>query len=165
LGKAGGLTDCPHCAQVVELQCHCLEAFPKAREVWLRVIHLVQHYYSDCNLHWGSVVWSSLEKAIAGYDNEPHRHVIRINGGHVNISSQLFVTMRQASEDLWLLWELLNSTTIWIIWKVKCFKVFENKTILVVECVKDIWFELIHTLKGQYGTLEETESKRKKFHV
>ena len=38
-----------------------------------------------------------------------------------------------------------------------------------MECVKEIWLEIIHTLKGQYdniiGLSQEAESKRRRFHV
>ena len=122
---------------------------------------LVQRYCTDCNLHWGSVVWSSLAAAVTGYDNRPHRNVTRIHGGLVYISSQPVATVQHASEELWPLWKLLSSITIWSIWKARCHKVFEKKNIPVVEFVRDIWLELTHMLKRQYDNIIGTFEKER----
>ena len=75
---------------------------------------------------------------------------------------------QEEMEGCILLWELLSSTTMWVIWKYRCVKVFDNKTTAPVEAIKEIWSIIIHTLKGQYdnikGHSEAAEKQRRNFH-
>ena len=70
--------------------------------------------------------------------------------------------------DINPLWELLSSTTLWVIWKSRCGMVMEGKHTPPVEAVKDIWSIVIHTLKGRYdsikGDSENALKQRLTFH-
>ena len=51
-------------------------------------------------------------------------------------------------------WELLCTTTMWFIWTARCSKVFGNTTIHPVESTRNVWMEMVHTLKGQYEDIK-----------
>ena len=36
-------------------------------------------------------------------------------------------------------WELLCTTTMWLIWTPRCSKVFDNSIIHLVESVRNVW--------------------------
>ena len=53
------------------------------------------------------------------------------------------------------LWELLCTTTMWFIWTTRFFKVqFGNTIVHLVESVRNVWMEMVHTLKGQYEDIK-----------
>ena len=51
-------------------------------------------------------------------------------------------------------WELLCTTTMWFIWTARCSKVFGNITIHPVESVRNVWMQMVHTLKGRYDEIK-----------
>ena len=51
-------------------------------------------------------------------------------------------------------WELLCTTIMWFIWIVRCSKVFGNTIVHPVESVRNVWMQMVHTLKGRYDEIK-----------
>ena len=64
-------------------------------------------------------------------------------------------------------WSTISSFVVWVLWKARCKCVFQEVKQNVVELVRDIWFMLIHTLRGQYkaiiGEIEVVFRKQQHF--
>ena len=45
-----------------------------------------------------------------------------------------------------LRWELISSLALWFVWRARCRRVFEGRSVPPAETLRDFWLELIHTL-------------------
>jgi hypothetical protein len=65
-------------------------------------------------------------------------------------------------------WELLCAATMWMIQKSRCQKVFEQEKTPPMQIIKEIWLEIISTLRGQlqeiYDHSNTVVSQRITFH-
>ena len=57
------------------------------------------------------------------------------------------------------LWEILSVSTMWVIWKSRCAKVFDNKSTPPAEAIKEIWSVIIHTVKGRYDNITDHSNR------
>jgi hypothetical protein len=48
---------------------------------------------------------------------------------------------------------------MWAIWKSRCAKVFDNKLTPLVEAIKEIWYVIIHTIKGRYDNISDHSTR------
>ena len=56
-------------------------------------------------------------------------------------------------------WELLSTTTMWFLWTARCSKAFDNITVHPMEIVRNVWMQMVHTLRGQYDDIKgETDA-------
>ena len=63
------------------------------------------------------------------------------------------------------LWELLCNITIYYIWKASWSNIFHEARASLVEMVHNIWRDMMHTLKGQWGCLiGDSEAKVAQHH-
>ena len=53
-----------------------------------------------------------------------------------------------------VVWELLSITTMWFLWTARCSKAFDNIMVHPVEIVRNVWMQMVHTLKGQYDEIK-----------
>ena len=49
--------------------------------------------------------------------------------------------------------DTIPSLVIWVLWKAICECVFQKIKQNVVEVVKEIWFMLLHALRGEYDAI------------
>ena len=53
-----------------------------------------------------------------------------------------------------VLWETINSITLWVLWISRCSRIFQQIQWNVLDVVKEIWFTLERTLKGEYDAIK-----------
>ncbi len=59
-------------------------------------------------------------------------------------------------------WNLINACTLWHIWRRRCTACFDNFLEPPVETIKAIWCDLLHTLKGQFDSIQGESDKANK---
>ena len=59
--------------------------------------------------------------------------------------------IRHLEEDK--VWSMISSLVVRVLWKARCKCVFQKVMLNEVELVKEIWFMLLHTLRGQYDAI------------
>ena len=58
-------------------------------------------------------------------------------------------------------WELIKSLGLGFVWRARCRRIFEARSVPTAETIRDFWVELIHTLPGQYEQLQGDSDSRK----
>jgi hypothetical protein len=56
-------------------------------------------------------------------------------------------------------WEYVSGLVLWAIWKARCIKVFQGVAEAPAETIKVIWSELLHTLRGQWDSMQGTSAR------
>ena len=109
--------DCPHCGHTVESLHHKFWDYRHVIQLWRHIIRIFERK------------GTSLFKDIEGYDSSPLSYTPLIK----NDSSFMIPHQRdiwgEPSEKVYSLWELLSSSTLWVLWKSE--NVEERKTSLV----------------------------------
>ena len=63
-------------------------------------------------------------------------------------------------------WQIVSSLSLWILWKGRCSKLYNDENAHVVDQVKSFWELLVHTVKGDYdnskGSGNTTNQKRRR---
>ena len=91
---------------------------------------------------------------IWSYEACPNDMIIRIQRGRIRVAQRShmeILSMLKATQEVW---ELLCTTTMWFIWIARCSKVFGNTIVHPVESVRNVWMEMVHTLKGRYEDIK-----------
>ena len=67
------------------------------------------------------------------------------------------------------MWKLISNCTIWYIWKARCLRLFTRSCIPAAETIKEIWREIVVTLKARFdaieGAFDATFLRRLAFHT
>ena len=147
--------DCTGCGHPQESQRHCLWDCPLAQQVWTRLLRLASGEYFT----WGAVAWGTLAGCALGYETEADSRALR--GQQLEVVPCPDFSSRECSLDRDQRWELISSLGMWFVWRARCRRIFEGRTVPAAETVRDFWVELIHTLCGQYEQLQgDSESRQ-----
>ena len=147
--------DCTGCGHPQESQRHCLWDCPLAQQVWTRLLRLASGEYFT----WGAVAWGTLAGCALGYETEADSRALR--GQQLEVVPCPDFSSRECSLDRDQRWELISSLGMWFVWRARCRRIFEGRTVPAAETVRDFWVELIHTLRGQYEQLQgDSESRQ-----
>ena len=148
LQKMGYDPACKGCGFPMESQKHCLWDCTLAQSVWKRVLRIVAYVFTQCTLSWGMAMWSTLQPMVLSYELESVDKVICLTRGTLSlVPMQQIVDVRYVKE-MQPLWEILSSTTIWHIWNGHCALVLDNRATDNVVFVREIWFDIVLTLRG-----------------
>ena len=110
------------------------------------------------------VVWTSLVRSISHYIAESMDHGFHTKSGSVRTLPLVSIQFLGIRKEIQPLWEILNSTTAYYIWKARCSLVFHQVRASPIELVKRIWLDMIHTLKGQYCIVGDFDDKVAQHH-
>ena len=106
------------------------------------------------------VVWTSLVCEAFHYDTESMDHGFYTKSGSVHTLPLLSLQFTGTRKEVQPVWEILSSTTIYHIWKVRCSLIFHQLKTPLAELVSNIWLDIVHTLKGQWdGIVGDSDAK------
>ena len=154
LQQSAAPTACIYCCCQMETLKHCLWECHAAQQVWRRVFRVLAFMFRDCSFSWGMVVWATVAQVVWPYEACPNDTIIRIQRGRIMAVQQSQMEAPYMLKTMQEVWELLCTTTMWFIWTARCSKVFGNTTIHPVESTRNVWMEMVHTLKGQYEDIK-----------
>ena len=164
LHKMGVSSNCGCCHLQEESNEHFLWACLKSQFVWKRLVRIFANYFPPSLFTLGIVVWPSLGHYVFHYDVESLDHAFRTCSGMVHVLPLVTSVFRK--KETQLLWELLSSTTICYILRACCSLIFYQVRVSPIEVVRNIWLDMIHTLKGQWDCLiGDHEDKAAQHHV
>ena len=163
-------TLCLECKLMEESIRHCLWDCCHAKLTWLRILRILQINGLNMNVSWGSVVWMSLKENAFAY------------GSRLGVTDAISISRRticrvylhQMVENLQdnmrlEMWKLISNCTIWHIWKARCLRLFTRSCIPAAETIKEIWREIVVTLKARFDAIEgESDAavrRRSTFHT
>ena len=49
-------------------------------------------------------------------------------------------------------WQIISALALWVLWKARCSKLYNDENTNVVDQVKTFWDLLVHTVKGDYDS-------------
>ena len=102
----------------------------------------------------GSATWSCFVPEVMIYDSDFHSQAFYLDSFRRVLSVPLHPLAGQEYKARFLpLWKILSVSTMWVIWKSKYAKVFDNKSTPPAEAIKEIWSVIIHTVKGRYDNI------------
>ena len=85
------------------------------------------------------------------YEKENVNFALYTRGRYVEeVSSCLYVKSVQNG----MVWETISSIVLWVLWRSRCRRIFQEIQRNVVDVVKDIWLILVHKLKGEYSAIK-----------
>ena len=142
---------CSRCHLQGESKKHCLWDCLESQLIWKRLLRLFANYFPPSLFTLGIVVWPSLGHYVFHYDVESLDHAFRTCSGMVHVLPLVTSVFRK--KETQLLWELLSSTTICYILRACCSLIFYQVRVSPIEVVRNIWLDMIHTLKGQWDCL------------
>jgi hypothetical protein len=161
LSKAGHNPSCKLCGHEQETQYHCLWGCINAQQIWKRILRIFIYQGEEGLLTWGSAAWSSFDPDVMTYDSDMHSQAF-----YLDRSARRILTIplhpfssQECKDSFFPLWELLSVSTMWVIWKSRCAKIFDNKSTPPVDAVKEIWSIIIHTLKGHFDSLLDRSAR------
>ena len=88
------------------------------------------------------------------YKSTTSSRALYTNEGRVHRTFLLPYACQVQEEEGNPMWELHCGITLWVIWKGRCIKVFTEKQVSSAEGIQEIWSEAVHTLKGQYDSIQ-----------
>ena len=133
----------------IETLKHCLWECQAAQQVWKRVARIMAFMFRDGTFSWGMAVWATVSQPLCQYEASSHELTIKIQGGKLVVEQGTRVEVPIMDKEMQGVWELLCTTTMWYIWTARCSKIFDNTETYPAESVKNVWIQLVHTLKGQ----------------
>ena len=110
--------------------------------------------FRNCNFSWDMVVWATLAQMVWPYEACPNDMIIRIQRGMIMVVQRSQMEAPYMLKTMQEVWELLCTTTMWFIWSARFSKVFGNTTIHPMESARNVWMEMVHTLKGRYEDIK-----------
>ena len=159
LERSGGPTMCIYCSCQMETLKHCFWECQAAQQVWRRVCRILASMFTDGSFCWGMVAWATLTPMIWAYEASPNDTVIKIQGGRLGVVQRSHMDIPYMLKTMQEVWELLSTTTMWFLWTARCSKAFDNITVHPVEIVRNVWMQMVHTLRGQYDDIKgETDA-------
>ena len=154
LQKMGYDQACKGCGSPVETQKHCLWDCGIAQGIWRRILRIMTYVVTDCTLSWGMAMWSTLQPMVLSYEMESVDKVICINRGILSSMPMQHIGVVRYDKEMQPLWEILSSITMWHIWKARCARVLGNRATHNVVSVREIWLDIVLTLRGQFDSLQ-----------
>ena len=161
------ILNCQRCGQHVETQRHALWDCIHACRVWMLILRLVSHSDGCESFCWGSAVWGRCGRLLLNYDVavQPSR-----NEGFVfDRGKVLLRTFHDGEGNNMVIsnvrWEYVSGFVLWAIWKARCIKVFQGVAESPAETIKVIWPELLHTLRGQWNSMQGNSGGMKNMQI
>ena len=142
--------DCTGCGYFQETQRHCLWDCPLAQQIWGRLLRLVRSEWFT----WGSVAWSTLSGPALGYEALEDGVALQYRHQSLERAPAPDFSSSPSTEDRYLRWELISSLGLWFVWRARCRRIFEGRTVSPVETLWDFRVQLVHSLMGQLERLQ-----------
>ena len=97
---------------------------------------------------WGAVAWSTLFGPALGYETEADSVSLQCRRHQLLRVEAPDTTTLRGDGERDLRWELISSLAMWFVWRARCRRIFEGRSVPPAETLRDFWLELIHTLRG-----------------
>ena len=119
--------------------------------VWKRLLRLLHEVYGSRVYEWGPMMWVDIKGEVQDYEKEKVNFALYTRSPYVEeVSPCMPINLVQNG----VVWEMISSITIWVLWTSRCRRIFQQIQWNVVDVVKEIWVTLVHTLKGEYDAIK-----------
>ena len=145
LSYGGRPPDCTGCDFPSESQRHCLWDCPLTQQIWLRILRLMT-WIEGQQISCGAVAWGTLSGPAMGYEDTSDGVILMSQQGFLVTTRSIRASTESRDGDP--RWELISSLTMWFVWRARCRWIFDQRVIAPAEMIRDLWLELIHTLRG-----------------
>ena len=151
---------CNICHNEQETQAHALWSCDAAHQIWGRILRRITKTFPQTQLTWVCSVWYILGGPPSIYIDLT-RIGYRLDGPQPRSStiSSHYDTMKIRYDERR---NLINACTLWHIWRRRCTTCFDNFVEPAVETIKAIWCDLLHTLKGQFDSIQGESNRANK---
>ena len=97
-------------------------------------------------------MWVDIKGEVQDYEKEKVNFVLYTRGRYVEeVSSCMPINSVQNG----IVWEMISSIIIWVLWTCRSRRIFQQIQWNVVDVVKEIWMStLVHTLKEEYDAIK-----------
>ena len=126
-----------------------------------RILRLIAHVDVDACLTWGGVVWGIVDGIMTLYEGSSITTYYTFDTGKVE--SQLLGNLQvQEEEKVHLRLEYVAALTLWGLWRSRCKFMFQDIHEHAAVIIKAIWNDLVHTLKGEWSSIQGTSERCRK---
>ena len=87
------------------------------------------------------------------YESRHASHVFHFSHGHLYLTS-FPSSIRRFRIEILVIWRIITSLALWIIWTMRCDVVFNNAHIYLHTMLIEFWMLFVHTIRGQYDDLQ-----------
>ena len=155
---------CVMCGSASETLHHAFWECVFAKRFWCRILRLLGRKYRSAIFTWGAVFWGRLDQQMAFYHCHHSSFTLRVTNFQVFSISSSLQGVKFFSRSY--VWQIVSSLALWILWKGRCSKLYNDENTHVVDQVKSFWELLVHTVKGDYdsskGSGNTTNQKRRR---
>ena len=141
---------CVMCGFAVETLHHVFWECVAAKSFWFRILRLLGRKYRSTIFTWGAVFWGTLDQQKAFYHYHNSSLTLQVKSFQVYSISTSVPGIKFFSRCY--VWQIVSSLALWVLWKARCSKLYNDEQIHVVDQVKTFWELLIHTVKGEYDS-------------
>ena len=134
---------------------HCLWDCDHARQVWLRILRILQKQNVIVDISWGSIVWSTLQPQVVRYDSS------------IGLTRMISISVRKVycipinlkgpnvtNDKVNELWDILSACSTWHVSKARSSWLFQGMIYRPSQIIQTIWNELMFTVKARYDNIK-----------
>ena len=141
---------CVMCGFASETLHHVFWECVAAKSFWFRILRLLGRKYRSTIFTWGAVFWGTLGQQKAFYHYHNSSLTLHVKSFQVYSISTSVPGIKFFSRCY--VWQIVSSLALWVLWKARCSKLYNDEQIHVVDQVKTFWELVIHTVKGEYDS-------------
>ena len=139
---------CIMCGFADETLHHAFWECVSAKSFWCRILRLLGRKYRSAIFTWGAVFWGMLDQQRAFYHYNHSSLSLYVRSFQVYSTSRSLQGVKFFSRSY--VWQIVSSLSLWVLWKARCSKLYNDEDIHVVDQVKSFWNLLVHSVKGEY---------------
>ena len=141
---------CGRCGFASETLHHAFWECVTAKCFWSRILRLLGHKYRATKFTWGTIFWGTLAQETVLYHHHNSSLTLHVKSFQVYVTNSSLQGVKFFSRCY--VWNIVSSLALWIIWKARCSKLYNDEHTNVVDQVKSFWELLVNTIKGEYDS-------------
>ena len=157
---------CVMCGFAAKTLHHVFWECVAAKSFWCWILKLLGRKYRSTIFTWGAVFWGMLDQQRVFYHYHHSSLSLHVRSFHVYSTSSSLHGIKIFSRSY--VWQIVSSLALWVLWRARCSKLYNDENTHVVDQVKSFWNLLVHTVKGDYdsykGSGNTTIRKRRRIH-
>ena len=141
---------CGRCGWAYETLHHAFWECVTAKCFWARILRLLSRKYRATKFTWGTIFWGTLDQETVFYHYHNSSLTLHVKSFQVYVTNSSLQGVKFFSRCY--VWNFISSLALWIIWKARCSKIYNDEDTNVVDQVKSFWELLVNIVKGEYDS-------------